>query len=82
VFALRTDRFKYIFYHGVWDKNGFYDLETDPHERHNLIRVPAYADQVAQMRERLFDLLEETGGMQVPFRRPTGDQYYDRKLRR
>ncbi|UCG48773.1 MAG: sulfatase, partial [Phycisphaerales bacterium] len=36
LFAIRTERYKYIFYHGLWDHNGFYDLQTDPHERHNL----------------------------------------------
>ena len=81
VFALRTDRYKYIYYHGIWDRNGFYDLETDPVERHNLINVPAYQEQIAEMRDRLFDRLEETGGMQIPLRRPVGTQYYDRKLR-
>ncbi len=28
------------------------------------------------------DTLEATGGMQVPLRRPAGEQFYDRKLRR
>ena len=82
VFALRSDRYKYIYYHGVWDRNGFYDLETDPVERHNLIAVPAYREQIAEMREQLFDKLEAAGGMQVPLRRPAGVQFYDRKLRR
>ena len=68
-FALRGDRYKYIFYHGVWDLNEFYDLQTDPHERSNLINVPAYKEQIDQMRTRLFDRLERTGGMQVPLRR-------------
>jgi N-acetylglucosamine-6-sulfatase len=80
VFALRNDRYKYIFYHGVWDRNGFFDLETDPHERHNLITVPAYQDQILEMRDRLFDLLETSDGMLIPIRRPAGPQYYDRKL--
>jgi N-acetylglucosamine-6-sulfatase len=68
-FALRGDRYKYIFYHGVWDLNEFYDLETDPRERRNLINVPSYQKQIEQMRTRLFDRLEQTGGMQVPMRR-------------
>lgn len=68
-FALRGDRYKYIFYHGVWDLNEFYDLQTDPRERSNLINVPAYQEQINQMRTRLFDRLEQTGGMQVPLRR-------------
>lgn len=82
VFALRSDRYKYIYYHGVWDRNGFYDLKTDPVERHNLITVPAYGEMIAAMRKRLFDNLEATGGMQIPLRRPSGEQFYDRKLRR
>jgi arylsulfatase A-like enzyme len=68
-FALRGDRFKYIFYHGVWDLNELYDLETDPGERRNLINVPGYQKQIDQMRTRLFDRLEGSGGMQVPVRR-------------
>ena len=31
-FAIRNSRYKYIFYHGHWDHNGLYDLETDPME--------------------------------------------------
>ena len=68
-FALRGDRYKYIFYHGVWDVNEFYDLQTDPRERSNLINVPTYQKQIDEMRTRLFDRLEATGGMQVPVRR-------------
>ncbi|MBN2293417.1 MAG: sulfatase [Pirellulales bacterium] len=82
IFALRGDRYKYIFYHGVWDCNGFYDLKTDPVERHNLINVPAYQDQIAEMRKELFDRLEASGGMTIPARRPAGVPLHDRKLRR
>jgi N-acetylglucosamine-6-sulfatase len=68
-FALRGDRYKYIFYHGVWDLNELYDLQTDPREMHNLIDVPAYQKQIGEMRSALFDRLERTGGMQIPLRR-------------
>ena len=68
-FALRGERFKYIYYHGVWDTQELFDLRTDPAERHNLIDIPAYADTVTAMRTRLWDRLEESGGMQVPMRR-------------
>ena len=70
-FALRGDRYKYIFYHGLWDINELYDLRTDPLEQHNLVFVPAFQDTVAAMRDRLFDRLEETDGMRVPVRRGT-----------
>ena len=81
-FAIRTDSEKYVFYHGVWDRNGFYDLKTDPHERHNLIRVPAYRDRILELREKLFDELDSSGGLSIPIRRPKNEQFYDRKLRR
>ena len=82
VFAIRNERYKYIFYHGLWDQNGFYDLETDPHERHNLIAVPGYQKQVASMKGQMFDEFEELGGLALPVRRPAGDRLDQRKLRR
>jgi N-acetylglucosamine-6-sulfatase len=80
--AIRGERYKYIYYHGVWDRNGFYDLETDPYEQVNLINIPGFADQIVTMRERLFESLETSGGLVLPIRPPKGVQYYDRKLRR
>jgi N-acetylglucosamine-6-sulfatase len=68
-FALRGERFKYIYYHGVWDTQELFDLSNDPYERHNLIDLPEYQDTVKAMRTRLWDKLEETGGMQMPLRR-------------
>jgi len=82
VFAIRTERYKYIFYHGVWDHDGFYDLQTDPHERHNLINVPAYAEQIEGMKKQLFDELESRGGLDIPVRRPLGERLDQRKNRR
>lgn len=78
-FALRGDRFKYIYYHGVWGLNELYDLENDPSEQHNLINIPAYQARVDSMRNRLFDRLEAENAMQVPFRR--GDWQADDRLR-
>jgi N-acetylglucosamine-6-sulfatase len=79
VFALRGPRYKYIYYHGLWDVNELYDLQSDSLEQHNLIDVPAYQTRVRAMRERLFDLLEASGGMRIPLRR--GDwQAAERRL--
>ncbi|MFT6498762.1 MAG: N-acetylglucosamine-6-sulfatase [Akkermansiaceae bacterium] len=82
LFSIRTDRYKYIYYYGLWDKNGFYDLQTDPHERHNLINVPAFAGQVEALKKQLFDELEKSGALEIPVRRPKGKPLHDRKLRR
>ena len=82
VFAIRGERYKYIFYHGVWDHDGFYDLQTDPHERHNLINVPAYGDLIATMKKQLFDELDAGGGLDIPARRPLGERLDQRKNKR
>ena len=80
--AIRDSRYKYIYYHGIWDRDGFYDLATDPHERHNLIDVPGFADHATRMRQQLFDELDASGGLVLPIRPPRGEPYHDRKLRR
>ena len=82
LFAIRTDRYKYIYYHGVWDLDGFYDLKTDPHERHNLIRVPAYQVHIDAMKKQMFEELEASGGLNIPVRVPKGERLDQRKLRR
>jgi hypothetical protein len=57
-----------------------YDLRTDSLEQHNLIEVPLFQERIRAMRDRLFDRLQTTGGMQVPIRR--GDwQAAERKTR-
>ena len=79
-FALRGNRYKYIYYHGLWDTNELYDLRTDPGEQVNLISVPMVQDTVNAMRDRLFTKLETTGGMQVPVRRGTWQAAERKKL--
>ncbi len=70
-FALRGDKYKYIYYHGIWDVDELYDLSTDPRERSNLSNVPAFRNIAVEMRSRLFDRLEEANAMRVPMRRGT-----------
>jgi N-acetylglucosamine-6-sulfatase len=72
--ALRTDRYKFIRYQGIWDIDELYDLQEDPLESRNLIFSEKHAALIKQMRERLFDLLEETNGMNIPLQRDRGDQ--------
>ena len=80
--AIRTDRYKYVYYHGHWDRDSFHDLQTDPFEQHNLIDVPAYQDQIEQLRTRLFSELEAQQGLNQPIRIPAGERLDQRKLPR
>ena len=82
LFAIRTDRWKYIYYHGLWDKDSFHDLQTDPLERHNLISVPSYQEQIAKLKKQMFDELGKSGALQMPVLRPEGEPLHDRKLTR
>lgn len=80
VYAIRGDRYKYIYYHGLWDKNEFYDLETDPQEMHNLINAPEHQERIQQMRTRMFDIFEENGATDVKFRRPSFFRADEKKI--
>jgi len=68
MFGVRTDRYKYIRYHGIWDTNEFYDLENDPHEMNNLIDDPALQPVIKGLANDLFGWLESSGGMQIPLK--------------
>ncbi len=67
-FAIRTPRYKYIYYYGVWDRDALFDLQEDPAESFNLAQLPAERDRVLDLRGRLFDELRRTDGMQIPLR--------------
>ncbi len=68
VHAVRSDRYKYIRYHGVWDRNEFYDLKLDPHEAKNLIDSPAHQDTIAAFAKTLWTWLAETDGALMPLK--------------
>jgi len=67
--GVRTERYKYIRYHGVWDTNELYDLKADPNETNNLIAQPELQDTIKQLNKSLYDWLESTGGMSIPLKR-------------
>jgi N-acetylglucosamine-6-sulfatase len=72
--GVRTNRYKYIHYHGIWDIDELYDLKEDPAEMHNLINNPEHQKLIKQLNKRMFDWLEETDGMLIPLRRDRGTQ--------
>ena len=67
--ALVTPQWKYVRAYGLWDVAELYDLESDPHELHNLFAVPEHHARAMQMDKRLFKLLSETGGDSIPLHR-------------
>jgi N-acetylglucosamine-6-sulfatase len=77
--GVRTKRYKYMHYHGIWDKDELYDLQADPDEKHNLIDDPKHKVLVKQMNTKLFDWLERTDGMLIPLRRDSGGQMNKRR---
>lgn len=79
VFGVRSDKFKYIRYYGVWDTNELYDLEKDPNETTNLINDPQYAETAKKMANELYDWLQQTGGMQIPLKRTIHNPFGDYK---
>ncbi|NIP86778.1 MAG: DUF4976 domain-containing protein, partial [Planctomycetales bacterium] len=54
-YGVRTDRYKLIHFYGL-DEWELYDLEQDPDELRNVYADPAYADQVAALKEALTGL--------------------------
>ncbi len=72
VHGLRTNKFKYMHYHGIWDIDELYDIQNDPDEKHNLINKPEYKKIVDEMNGKMFDWLEKTNGMMIPLRRDQG----------
>lgn len=64
--GVRTDSWKYVHYphgDGTADRHlaELYNIEFDPEERHNLIGKGKYAPVVAELKEELRRLMEETG---------------------
>jgi arylsulfatase A-like enzyme len=79
VFGMRTDKYKYIRYHGIWDRNELYDLENDPHEMYNLIADPTKQDTIKIMVNALNAWLENTDGMQIPLKSIARPRFGDYK---
>ena len=79
MFGVRTERYKYIRYHGIWDTDEFFDLENDPDETDNLIASPEYQDTIRNLAEDMFDWLESTGGMNIPIKRTVGTRSGDHR---
>jgi N-acetylglucosamine-6-sulfatase len=79
MFGVRTERYKLIRYHGIWDTNEFYDLQEDPGEMNNLIASADHQNQIKELTEDLYDWLETTNGMQIPLKRTVKHRFGDHR---
>ena len=71
-FAIRGDRYKYITYYGLWDLDELYDLQEDPGETKNLLYDPKYTETGKELETRLYEMMGELGGMEIPLNAPSG----------
>lgn len=81
-FALRGDRYKYITYYGLWDTDELYDLIEDPDESRNLLHDPEHAQTAREMETRLYEMMAELGGMEIPMNAPRGSSQNKRLRQR
>lgn len=68
-FAVRSNRYKYIYYQGTWDINELFDLQSDPYEMNNLIRDTSFRKIGLALKDELFNWLQQTNGMQIPLKK-------------
>jgi N-acetylglucosamine-6-sulfatase len=73
--AIIGGRWKYIRCHGLWDRDEFYDLQNDPDEMHNLIDAAEHAERIEAMNRRLWKLLFDSGGKEVPLLEDRGPRF-------
>ncbi|HBE70506.1 MAG TPA: acetylglucosamine-6-sulfatase [Planctomycetaceae bacterium] len=71
-FSLRGEQYKYTTYYGLWDTDELFDIQADPKEQNNLIHDPEFARTKEQMQNRLYAMMQELGGMEIPMNPPRG----------
>jgi N-acetylglucosamine-6-sulfatase len=81
-FAVRTDNFKLIQYHGIWDTDELYDIKNDPFEMNNLIDDPKYLKIKVELRKELFARLAIDGEHAVPYTKKFSQGSVFRQIKR
>lgn len=80
-FALRTESYKLIQYHGIWDTEELYDIRNDPREMINLIDDPDYLEVRVKLRKELYRRLANNEGEHViPYTEKWGPGAHSRNL--
>ena len=72
--ACAAHQYKYTTYYGLWDTDELFDISVDPEEQNNLIHDPAFARIKQQMQSRLYEMMDDLGGMEIPMNPPRGRQ--------
>ena len=72
IFSLRSDRYKYITYYGLWDADELYDLESDPNETRNLLYELKHQKLAKELENKLYSTMAHLGGMEIPLNQPAG----------
>ncbi len=80
VFSIRSNKYKYNSYYGLWDTDEFFDIQNDPMEQNNLVRSAEHAEQVKAMERRLYEMMADLGGMAIPLNAPS-DRSQNKRLR-
>mgnify|MGYP001825990513 CR=1 FL=1 len=80
-FALRTENYKLIQYHGIWDTEELYDIQNDPGEMNNLIDDPDYLAVRVKLRKELYRRLANNENEHViPYTEKWGPGAHSRNL--
>jgi arylsulfatase A-like enzyme len=72
-FGVRSNKYKFIRYQGIWDRNEFYDIQNDPVEMYNLIDKPELQEIIKAHLDDLNQWLDETDGLKIPLKK--GNKY-------
>lgn len=73
--AILGSRYKYIRCHGRWDRDELYDLRSDPSEMNNLIDAPQHQDRLRLLNEKLWMMMADSNGMEMPLLEDRGKTY-------
>ena len=82
IFALRTDQYKFVRPHGLWNIDELYDIQADPHESSNLIFSAEHQEILQKLKQEMFTTLEESDGMTMPIYADRGGSQNLRECRR
>ena len=77
VFAIRTKKWKYIYFRKKEDFDELYDIIEDPEETKNLAKEPKYKNTLLELRQKIFDWMFDTQNVPTGFKYPPGPEGFD-----